>query len=39
MKNFFNTIISIFESFGKARAATALTRIHKYEEARKIMQS
>ena len=37
MKPVFNYIYSIFESFGRARAATYFARIGNYEAARKIM--
>jgi len=37
MKKIWNYLMSVAESFGKARAATTLARMGKYEEARKIM--
>lgn len=37
MKHILKFLFAIGESFGKARAATAMARIHKYEEARQIM--
>lgn len=37
MKTFFNTIMGILEALGKARAASSLARMHKYDEARKVM--
>jgi hypothetical protein len=37
MKPVINYIYSIFESFGKARAASYFARIGNYEAARRIM--
>jgi hypothetical protein len=39
MKNFLQSLISLFESMGKARAATYFTRQGDYEAARRIMLS
>lgn len=38
MKNLLSTLLSIFESFGRARAATYFTRQGNYKAAKKIMQ-
>lgn len=35
---FWNWLMDIAEELGKARAATTLTRMGRYEEARKLMQ-
>ena len=37
MKSILTTLLSIFESMGKARAATYFTRIGDYDSARRIM--
>ena len=37
MKRFFDGIISIFESLGRARAASALARSGHHKEARALM--
>jgi len=37
MKTIINYIWSVFESFGKARAASHFARIGNYEAARRIM--
>ena len=36
---FWNYLMVFAESLGKARAAATLSRMGKYEEARKLMQS
>ena len=38
MKSFLTTLFAIFESFGKARAATYFSRMGNYEAAKRIMQ-
>jgi hypothetical protein len=38
MKNFLSVVYSVFESFGKARAATYFVRQGNYEAAKKVMQ-
>lgn len=37
MKNFFNALFSIFESMGRARAATYYSRQGNHEAAKRIM--
>lgn len=37
MKNFLKFLFDVIESLGRAKAATALARVHKYEEARQVM--
>jgi len=37
MKNIINHIWSIFESFGRARAASHFARIGQYEAAKRVM--
>lgn len=39
MKTIFNYFISFCESIGKAKAASVLARMGKYDEAKKIMVS
>jgi hypothetical protein len=38
MRDFWESLVAIFESIGRARAAAALTREGRYEEARKIFE-
>jgi hypothetical protein len=37
MKSVFTAVMSFFESFGKARAATVLARMGQYEAAKRVM--
>jgi hypothetical protein len=37
MKSFFNTLYQIFESMGKARAASYYSRMGNFEAAKKVM--
>jgi hypothetical protein len=37
MRKIYDFLFSVFDSFGKARAASVLTRMGRHEEARKLM--
>jgi|688.fasta_scaffold803239_2 hypothetical protein len=37
MRKFFNRLFEILEVMGKARTATALTRMGRYKDAQKVM--
>jgi len=37
MKKFFDCLTEFFSSMARARAASSLARMHKYEEARNVM--
>ncbi len=38
MKDFWNSIVDFFESFGRAKAASELVRQGKYDEALRLME-
>jgi hypothetical protein len=38
MREFFNKVFAFLEVMGRARTATALTRMGKYKDAQKVMQ-
>lgn len=38
MKKFFDCLTDLFGAMARARAASSLARMHRYEEARNVMQ-
>ena len=38
MKNFLHAVLGLFESIGRARAATHYSRMGDYESAKRVMQ-